>query len=781
MISPVVLSAESSLFFDEAPPLPPRHSTTTETETDVSHASAGTRLRQEDADRLWQHYRTYRDPLPAGVQDLAPLVWDLFRVKDWPAGEAQFQHLRDIAMAISRSPRLYLPGHDGFRQVARAVANPMAHLLDGQGRFFVCRPGVVAALKEFSRAWTEWLNALPVDSKPVTLAKAVPIHGPFAASAASVVGVTLGACHPPAGTCLASSTASPDTAAPPRLTLWSEAGGLRLEGAPQTQAELQAADAEDSPSPLELHLFLLQDALDATVRAGGPLQEALDRFHRDAAPEFQLQVAAPLSEAAATAPLEPTHHSGARAMAWFDYRLLAEPGALDRLVTSPAASKRLDLCRRLGHDITAREAEMTRTHYRVPAHQLREWLVAGCAVQVGLEAVQLRQRHGQRFEFKVPVHEVFHRMTPLEQSVMTGVVGGLHALLPGVRTAQDVLSPPEPPPAGITYLSMDGGDPMGCVVLKEDRQADDATAEDCTLHPDLEALLASIDAEPLRNRSHDARFEPGAHDVDIHIHPEVQDQDDPVIAPFAALQLQRHAREESLAQLRRDQSIDVAIHLHGDARNSTAHRFAELRPAASPAWLGLLTRGDDLEAAMGATGDTLDPALLLDPETLASFAHVFDDAVDQLLHDLRTPRQWTDFSADLSPRVLVDVPAWPVGRTLDIHDAQSGTLMLRFGEPMADRLPVRVARWPQGDRYAAVQGGHLLTTPADGDGFLSAVLTSMVPEERLELLRAAGCTEAGAQWLGPSVTQLRKHLAQHLDQHRERYRSSIVLHQFLAG
>jgi hypothetical protein len=195
----------------------------------------------------------------------------------------------------------------------------------------------------------------------------------------------------------------------------------------------------------------------------------------------------------------------------------------------------------------------------------------------------------------------------------------------------------------------------------------------------------------------------------------------------------------------------------------------------------VLTGGEDPDAAMGATGGTLDPALLLDPETQASFAHVFDATVDQLLQDIRTPRQWTDFSADLSPRVLVDVPAWPVGRTLDIHDAQTGTLMLRFGEPMADRLPVRVARWPQADRYAAVQGEHLLTMPPGGDGFYAAVLGSMVPEERLELLQAAGCTESAAQWLGPSATRLREHLAKHLDRHREDYRSAIVLHQFLAG
>ncbi|MBB3196555.1 hypothetical protein [Roseateles terrae] len=749
------------------------------TPADAAGAATQAPLSQREADRLEVHYRTFHDPLPANVQDLAPLVWDLFKVKHWPAGEARFQHLRDIAMTISRSPRLHLPGDEGFRRVAREVAPHMEALLDDDGLFLGRSPGVAAALKEFDQQWTAWLTQSHVESRPVTLIKSVPIHGPFSASTALVAGVTLGAWHPPAGTCLARSAPLTGAASQPLLTLRSEPGGIRMESAPQTQAQLTAADAQDSPSPLELHFFLLQDALDATVKGGGHLQEALDRFNLDAAPEFQLKVGPRLCAPATHAGLQATDRSAALSMAWFDYRLLAVPSELDRLVTSPAAQQRLELCRRLGRDITAREVNLTRKHHTGPMPQLRDWLVAGCAVQVCLEDTQLKQRRGQRFDFKVPVHEVYRRMSPLEQSLMSQVLCGLQAYLPGMRPAQDVMSPPLRHHAGMTYLSMEDGQPMACAVLRDDRHADAADIHDPAassasgMHPDHQALLANLEAEPLRDWDDESPEGSPVGYSDLPV-----GRSDELTSRFAAHQI---ARDERLAQLRHEQSIDAAIHIHPRAPEPSAQRFEELRPTAAPPWLKALVEGEAPDAAMGATGATVDPALVLDRETQALFAPEFSTAVEQLLHDVRTPRRWTDFSADLAPRLLADLAAWPVGRTLDIHDAQTGALMFRFGEPMADRAPVRVTRSPRGDRYATVQGAEVLAIPHGGDAFYAAVLGSMAPQERLSLLKAAGCTESSAQWLGASVLKLREYLARHLDQHREDYRSSIVLHQFLAG
>ncbi len=801
MISPVVLSAESSLHFDDAPPLPPWNaapsalaasSTPPGTPAGPAGATGGAAaqapLTQRDADRLLARYRTYVDPLPAHVQDVAPLVWDLFKVKDWPLGEAQFQYLRDIAMTISRSPRLHLSGDEGFREVARAVAPHMKQLLAPKGLFFDCGPGVAASLKEFNNKWEAWLNESHVESRPVTLVKSVPIHGPLSASIASVAGVTLGAGHPPAGTCLASSPPGPGGASQPLLTLRSEPAALRMEGAPQTDAQLAAADAQDSPTALEMHFFQLQDALEATVKAGGCLQDALDRFNRDAAPEFQLTVARHLPPAAARAELQPTGRSGARVMAWFDYRLLTMPDALDRWVTEPATQRRLQLCRMLGRQFTAREMNMARKHHPGLLPSVRDWLVAGCAVQVCLETTQLKQRGGQRFDFKVPVHEVFQRMTPTERSLMEQVLCGVRPHLPGMPPIRELLSLPERYHADITYLSMDGGHPMGCVVLRDDRHADapddlhapgdadaagSAASNDFSLHPDHEALLAALEAGPLPDwDDEDPVGLPAGHNNAMPL-----DGDEALTARFTALQIER---DERLAQLRYEQSLDAAIHIHPRGPERAIQRFEELRPTISPAWTDELVASEARGAAAGASGDSVDPALLLSPETLASLAPTFSAAVDQLLRDIRTPMRWTDFSADLSPRLLVDLAAWPVGRTLDIHDAQTGALMFRFGEPMADRVPVRVARSPQGDRYAAVQGAETLLSPND-DGFYTSVLAAMAPKERLELLKAAGCTESTAEWVGPSVSKLREHLAGHLEQHQEDYRSSIVLHQFLAG
>jgi hypothetical protein len=192
-------------------------------------------------------------------------------------------------------------------------------------------------------------------------------------------------------------------------------------------------------------------------------------------------------------------------------------------------------------------------------------------------------------------------------------------------------------------------------------------------------------------------------------------------------------------------------------------------------------QGDDFEMMVGSTQGAPEPVFLLDEDIDSRFAMYYDMALDELLADLQTPRRYTDFSSEVAPRLIVDCPGWPVGRQLDIHNVLTGSLMLQTGLRVGGLPPVRIVRHAAGHHYMALQNGVLLSIPGAGDCFYLSVLAAMEPNERAELLDAAGCTGPQARNLDQAALALRQHLARHLSQHREHYRDQLVQLECLIG
>ncbi len=211
-----------------------------------------------------------------------------------------------------------------------------------------------------------------------------------------------------------------------------------------------------------------------------------------------------------------------------------------------------------------------------------------------------------------------------------------------------------------------------------------------------------------------------------------------------------------------------------------AQTFDELQPELEqPTWIRDLMRGDDFHMRVGSRQGAATPPVLLDEEIRTQFALHYDASISDLLKDIRTPLRYTDFSAEVAPRLLVNCPGWPLGRKLNIHNIRQGSLMLDAGLQVDDKPPVRVVRSPAAEHYLALQDGKLMRTPAAGDCFYIAVLASMEPQERRELLAAAGCTGTDAEHFASAVLALRHHLANHLSEHRQDYRDLIVQLQAL--
>lgn len=709
-------------------------------------------LNDLDVAALWRRYTSRpRAPLRANTQDLTPLLCALHKLSRYAHGDLREQEGRAIAMQISRSSRLYLPADRNIRELARATLPVMMEVLKGSASEAPRPRGVQVALDEFGEHWRELLNEDLQHGRPITLVKSVPLKNAFTVSPSIVVGATLGRFHPPRSTCVASTVSADDATdnqsghppLRPRLSLLSVEGGLRLE------TRLQTGQTPDEDAACEAAMSRMEDILQVAARDHLTLEEVLFRFNRKAGREFQLQMAPDLPPGTSVAHLKVGAAAGETAAPstelraqhestlWFQYRLLAEPSAIDRVVAAAGGQTRLELCRQLVDEAVREESQLLGRNRPSQAGHCRQWLVAGCAVQLCLEASQRGAFRGLRYQFEVPVAQVMSGMTVTERNLMNGVAAHLAGRLStiGLQVTLDTDSRRPRP----TFVSFDCGDPMGCVRLRVESERPEGPAS--------RAVQAPPPADPAGPRSRTK-------------------------APSA---LQVVLEDDRLGEERLG-DMDLSLqwrYPHGG--RPTPRYFDQLQPLQDqPRWVRTLLSGKNKELYEGAPGAEADPKTLITDGPASSFATDYDTALNEVLEDIRTPGRWSGFAAELAPRFITQCAGWPLGRTLDIHNSLTGSLMSRAGEQLLQLTPVRVARMMLSDHYVAMQGSQLLDIPGDGDCFYAALLASMTPRERSALLEICGCTGPQASSLEHATAALRRHFANHLDLYRSGYREQIT-------
>lgn len=235
-----------------------------------------------------------------------------------------------------------------------------------------------------------------------------------------------------------------------------------------------------------------------------------------------------------------------------------------------------------------------------------------------------------------------------------------------------------------------------------------------------------------------------------------------------------------LTQWAEDRAVTTVSSRRRPYQQASMENFSQLlKQRIQPSWVSRLPLNPPQEPGTDE-GSWWAVPLLAPAGTSPASAASQDTMINDLLQEIRQPGHWTGFSAELAPRLLVDCPGWPVGRSLDIVNADTGTLLSRAGRPVAGAAPVTVARLAEAQHYVAVVQEALIEVPADGDCFYVAVLASLSAKERESLLRASGCAPHERQSLAPAVAALRQHFANHLSDHRDHYRDQILrLHALL--
>lgn len=152
----------------------------------------------------------------------------------------------------------------------------------------------------------------------------------------------------------------------------------------------------------------------------------------------------------------------------------------------------------------------------------------------------------------------------------------------------------------------------------------------------------------------------------------------------------------------------------------------------------------------------------------------FNGQVLDIVLDIAARGQWTGPSSALPPRLLQGCPGWPLGRPLEIVQAQAHGRFPAAGMRSSGIEPVRIVQQPGTDVYAGLRDGRLVEVRPDVDSFYAAVLVSLSDTDRQTLLTAAGCEAHNMASLPHAVAALRKHFATYLLNHREEHRGLIA-------
>lgn len=161
-------------------------------------------------------------------------------------------------------------------------------------------------------------------------------------------------------------------------------------------------------------------------------------------------------------------------------------------------------------------------------------------------------------------------------------------------------------------------------------------------------------------------------------------------------------------------------------------------------------------------------------EPLQQGDDAFHRGVLSIVLDVATRGKWSGPSSILPPQLLQGCPGWPLGRPLEIVEAQDHAALSHAGRRSSGIEPVRIVRTPGTEVYAGLRDGQRVEVEPDGDSFYAAVLAALSDADRQTLLRAAGCEAHHMASIPHAVTALREHFANYLLNHREEHHAFIA-------
>ncbi len=139
-----------------------------------------------------------------------------------------------------------------------------------------------------------------------------------------------------------------------------------------------------------------------------------------------------------------------------------------------------------------------------------------------------------------------------------------------------------------------------------------------------------------------------------------------------------------------------------------------------------------------------------------------------------------ELGADIAPHLVVTLPGWPKGRPLQVLSVDGQKLQAAGPGPSpgkeTGKEPVTVLVDRTGGKHWGVCNGRRVPTPAVGDSFYRALLTSLTVPERSALLESVGGDPSDA-FGDASMTSLREATRQQLAGHPEQFGPLLELLQ----
>lgn len=435
-------------------------------------SAPGKALTPEDIKALCKVHAVANEQSDPDVRSIIPFLYGISsaweREGDTPSAQLGVaERMKSLIEEIARTPKFEIPAIPALWEAARTLDPEVGRLLRLPEVTRQIPVGAQLAVEAFLRSWDRMGLAEPCPVKTSTLSKCVPVASDLTIAPAFMLDVLLTPVHPRPGTPVASSPQrdlakefswSPHLA-PPWFTITSVQGGLQLATAPVPVEDRQSLhDAQVALSAMQARLF------EAAARGQG-LSDALARFNQTVPKAWQLTLQPGISQTQSAQLL--CRHSGLQGSAhkvWFKYECLGQPDGLEDLLDDPRSRQRLKRAHEFAALATVRQLHAWRKRHPETVRSIRSELLKGCATQHCMEIARGPQSAGTDLQFKVSVQDVRQVMTSAEKSVLDAILTEVESQLK--ESGYKIYSVKPRAPRHLSVVSLDKGDPMGCVLLQ---------------------------------------------------------------------------------------------------------------------------------------------------------------------------------------------------------------------------------------------------------------------------------------------------------------------------
>lgn len=434
---------------------------------------AATVLSPQDIKDLCKAYPPPPPPPDAASRSFIPFLYGISSAWACESGSPSErqqvpERMKSLTEEIARTPIFEMPHTLPLWEAARVLTPHMDRLLKLPEVLEQMPVGAQLAVHAFLASWEQMLREEPCPPQTSTLAKCVPVESALTLAPAFKLDISLVPSHPSAGTLVASSpprSLSKDFSwspvlPPPLITLTSVNGGLLLDAAPAAVKDKRHAEAA-----LAAMSTLQADLLEAAAKGQG-LSDAVQRFNKKVAKEWQLTLQPGIS-AAQGAGLVCTN-ADAKSCAhtvWFKFEDLGKSNGVLALLPESKASQRLRGAYAYAELSTARQLREWSTRHPDTSAAIRSELLKGVATQHCLEITRGPRSKGIHLNFLVGVQDVRQVMTAQEQTVLDAILKDVEATLTSAQYR--LYAPKAREPRKIPVVTLDKGEPMGCLQLLE--------------------------------------------------------------------------------------------------------------------------------------------------------------------------------------------------------------------------------------------------------------------------------------------------------------------------